>query len=283
MAVGVYTLKTLNDNWFEDRHQPAGSLSVTSDLQRRNPRPHETDIAFIGERFDVLSRISRLPARTSYALPEDGFNEKNTTNLVDFSHPRSRQDVATAPEKPALLSAESVPEISHDERRPLPGNRSGFGATLQRHPPGHDQRNWNTTHGDYFGEGNGRRRCQTWASVEDSHAGVSTAHEEFRAQGLKTGKLCGETLCESNDPGSDTRVQRAWLYSSDPALRHVHLGGKKPPLPEQDNELSLPLGDGAMNKVRKDLAERKGRLYRVATHITKGRGERSGVSIFQDG
>ena len=27
-------------------------------------------------RFDVLARISRLPTRTSYALPLDGFNEQ---------------------------------------------------------------------------------------------------------------------------------------------------------------------------------------------------------------
>jgi len=135
---------------------------------------------------------------------------------------------------------------------------------------------------DHFGEGF-RRGKQKSESNLARFAGKSTEEDENRVQGMKVGKLTGENYRESSDPAADTRTQRAWLYGSDPSLTHVHHGGKRPPAPRENNELSLPLGDGAMSKVRADLKERKGLLYRTATHITKGNGHRTGMSVFQDG
>lgn len=282
-AAGVFGFKTLNDNWYEDRHQPASGLTATAGFVNRKARPHETDIAYIGDRYDVLSRLSRMPERQSYATPDDGFRENQRTSSVDFAHPKSRKEfVSKPPEKARLVNAETVPEVSFEERRPVPGCRRGFGSVLDRHEENHEARYWNTTTGDHFGHTS--KAGVPRANPVDFHtgAGYDTARMESVVEGVKVGQLCGENFTVSHDPGVDTKTQRAWLYQKDPSLTNVHLGGTRPVLPHQDSALSLPLGAGAMSKVRADLAERKGRLYRTATHITKGLGKRPGVAIFQD-
>lgn len=278
-------MKVLSDNWFEDRLAPEGSLDVTSGLARKTARPIETDLANVGERYDVLARISRIPARPSYALPDDGFREKDRTSAVDFADPRTRKDQQAKGEMaPRLINTMNAPVLP-PEKRTLHGPTSGFGCELPQHPANHDQRLWNTTVGSFYGESLYRTKP---ARLDPGHpelraAGVSAEHEEARVQGLKVGTLCGECYNGSSDPGMNTRTQRSWLYQPDASLRHIEeFGGLKRNLPPKDNELSLPLGEGAMSKVRADLKERKGRLFRTATYITKGKGQRGGISIFED-
>lgn len=281
MAVGVYGMKTLSDNWVEDRLQPAGSLTVTGGLHQRRARAPENDLAYIGERYDVLARISRIPQRPSYATPDDGFRETLSTNLNDLRDPRSHASFAKRQmSAPALINTANAP-VSPTETREVDGPRTGFGASLQRHPPNHDVRFWNTTHGDFFGEGSRKRPAKLCPASKHS-SGVTSEAEEKRVTGMQCGSLCGEYFRETHDPSRDTRTQRAWIPGSDAALRNVHMGGKRPQLPPKDNELSLPLGDGAMAKVRQDLKERSGRLSRVATHITRGAHLKAGMSVFQD-
>eukprot|EP00930_Biecheleria_cincta_P015679 TRINITY_DN12996_c0_g3_i1.p2 TRINITY_DN12996_c0_g3~~TRINITY_DN12996_c0_g3_i1.p2 ORF type:complete len:315 (+),score=62.90 TRINITY_DN12996_c0_g3_i1:98-946(+) len=281
MATGVFGMRTLNDNWFEDRFQPEGGLSATANLHRKTPRAYETDLAYIGERYDVLGRISRCPPRASYAFPDDGFDEKGTTGLFDFADPRSRSDWGKGKAlAPTMITTENAP-VCPPETRELPGERSGFGAHIHRHGEQHGKSFFNTTMGDYYGEGSRQatpRRCPAMAEA----AGVSTKEEEARVQGLRVGLLCGEAYCGSDNPACNTRMQRSWLYEADPALRNIHHGGTRRDVSKFDSELSLPMHEGAMSKVRADLQERKGRLYRTATVITKGRGHKAGVSIFQD-
>jgi len=191
MATGVYNLKTLNDNWFEDRCQPPGSLSATAAGNKIN-RPYETDLAYIGERYDVLSRIARFPTRASYALPEDGFNEKEKTSLVDFADPRSRNDWGKGKAiAPTMITTENAPVDPNKEKRELPGTRSGFGAHIHRHDEGHDRRWFNTTSGDFYGEGSRQKMERPCASTLHP-AGLDTEHEEARVQGVKVGVLWGE-------------------------------------------------------------------------------------------
>merc|ERR1719231_2186211 len=113
-------------------------------------------------------------------------------------------------------------------------------------------------------------------------AGVSTEVEEDRQPGVKVGLLCGEEFRERGEPASDTRTQRSWLYTTDASLNNIHFGGSRPTPRRTDNELSVPIGEGAMKKVRDDLKARKGCLYRTATQITKGRDKRPGVAVFKD-
>lgn len=57
-----------------------------------------------------------------------------------------------------------------------------------------------------------------------------------------TSGLCGEVY-KVEDPQASTDVQRSWLYAKDPAVTAMQKGKADQTL-KQDNELSLPLGDG---------------------------------------
>mmetsp|Transcript_63490 Transcript_63490/g.182267 ORF Transcript_63490/g.182267 Transcript_63490/m.182267 type:complete len:279 (-) Transcript_63490:132-968(-) len=277
MASNTYSMRTLNDNWLEDRCQPP----VTGDLHKLKVRKLETEIAYIGERYDVLGRIGRLHGRATYATPDDGFRETISTNLHDLRDPKSHSMfVGRALSTPALVNPANAP-VCPPEMRELDGPLTGFGGSLQRHPKNHDVRFWNTTHGDVYGEGTRQRTIKLCPTTKHP-SGVTSEAEEKRVTGMSCGSLCGEYYRETSDPARDTRTQRAWMPAGDPGVRSVHMGGKKPVAPSVDNELSLPMGDGAMSKVRQDLKDRQGRLSRVATHITKGAHLKAGLSLFQD-
>merc|ERR1719262_1183563 len=149
----VYSTNTLNDNWYEDRCQPEGSLTATGDISNKMVRKYETDIAYVGERYDVLTRIGRVPTKPSYATPDDGFRENVRTSSIDFADPRSHKEfVAKPPAKAKMITTETVPEVCFEERRPLPETRGSakgpFGAVLKRHDANHGERHWSTTNGD---------------------------------------------------------------------------------------------------------------------------------------
>jgi len=280
--IGVYSRKTLNDNWVEDRQMSEEALTALSNIHKKKPRSHETDLAYIGDRYDVLTRISRMPPRESFALPDDGFRERLSTNLTDLQHPRSHPMFASKNmSTPSLINTTNAP-VCPPEKRPLRGPDSGFGAGISRHAKDHDTRFWTTSNADFFGSagagrGNGRREPSALNA-----AGLNTEHEETKGSGMKCGKLCGENHCESHDPAIDTATQRSWMSGVDPALRHIHHGGSKKPAPSEDNHLSLPIGKGAMSKIRGDLKARQGRLYRNGTVITQRPNQKAGHSIFQD-
>lgn len=285
MTQAFYGLKTLNANWYEDRLQPEGGTMAPA-ADTKVLRPHESEIANVSDRYDVLSRIARATPRKSYAMPDDGFRERGTLHNLDYAHPRSRKEVVrNPPESPKFITTETVPEVCYEDRRPIEGNRRGFGAVLNRHEESHEQRFWSTTHGDTYGECNRTPRARLEASGLRP-AGVSNLEQTHKVTGCKVGKLCGEDYREGMDPAADTVIQRSWLYAQDASLRHIDYGGKKAPLPADDNMLSLPLGEmlrkGKDGKRIQDDVERRGMLFRVATEITKGRGERPGVAVFQD-
>lgn len=281
VSTGVFSRKTLNDNWVEDRHHSEEALTATGNFHQKGARKFETDLAYIGDRYDVLARISRMPPRPSYAIPDDGFSEKTTTNIGDFQHPRSHPMFASKKlSAPSLINTANAP-VCPPEKRPLNGPGSGFGAGISRHAKDHEGRFWSTTHSEFYGSpsrhGGGLREPS-----EHRAAGIDTEHEETKGSGMKCGKLCGENHIESRNPAVDTRIQRSWMAEGDPALTHIHHGGTKKPIPMEDNHLSLPIGNGAMGKIRADLKARQGRLYRTGTHITKGAHQKSGYAIFQD-
>jgi len=279
----TYGTRTLNDNWYEDRAQPPGIGGANGDVSKKKCRPYETDIAYIGERFDVLSRTSRAPQRPSYATPDDGFREKERTSLVDFAHPQSHKEfVANPPSLARFITTASIPEVCHEERRPIDGEQRGFGAVLDRHDGHHGERHWTTSSGSAYGE---RKAISLRMSRSDPSllrpCGISTEHEENRMGGMKVGVMCGEEFRNTGNPSNDTMTQRAWV--DDAALKNIQHGGTKPRMKGRlDNALSLPLGDGAMSMVRADLVRRQGKLFKIATNITKGRDKMPGVAIFKD-
>lgn len=279
-AAFVYSTKTLNDNWYEDRCQPPGGLTAVGDTNSKVVRKYETDIAYVGERYDVLTRIGRVPKRASYATPEDGFRETARTSSIDFAPPRSRKEfVANAPPKARFITTETIPEVCSEERRPVPGPTRGFGGVLDRHGDDHGLRCWNTSSGEAFGHRpNGTLRMSR--SDPGLRLSASGSYDQDRNTGMKVGNLCGEEFRNTGNPTNDTMTQRAWVY--DAALGNIHHGGTRAKVRGADNHLSVPIGDGAMAKIKKDLADRQGRLFRVATTITKGRDKRPGVALFKD-
>lgn len=285
-AAYPYSMMSLNDNWFEDRLQPEGASKGCGDINGKTSRRIENDLAYIGERFDVLTRIARVPQKISFAQPDDGFNEKATLNRTDFADPLSRKEfVRNPPAKPAMLNSTTIPEVCYEARRPIPGKKNGFGSVLQRHDANHEQRFWNTTHEDNYGPcpaGARTRTLRRSASDTLMASGVSVLDAAHRAEGMKVGVLTGENYNPVADPSSSTHVQRAWQYQQDPALKNIAMGGKKPPPPAFDNEASIPIGEGQHAKNQAKLDARGGKLYKVATTITKGNGKRYGINIFED-
>jgi len=284
-AAFQYSLRTLNDNWFEDRLQPEGASRGNGPLHLKKSRPYEAEIAHVGDRYDTLTRINRCPPRESFAAPNDGFSEKTTMNQGDFVHPRTRKEVVSnPPPKPVFITTETIPEVCYESRRPVPGKNKGFGAVLNRHEENHEQRFWDTTHEDNYGTSpEGARRPQARLDAHKmKKSGMEITEQANRCEGVMVGQLCGEDYKESADPSADTHIQRAWLYNADPALHNIKYGGKKTAIPKIDNHLSLPLGEGQHVRTMNELSARGDLMYRTATQITKGKGERYGLSIFQD-
>ncbi len=109
------------------------------------------------------------------------------------------------------------------------------------------------------------------ATIPAGVASVKPVKEQFSA-------LVGENVKLCNIP-----VQRSWMSEPDPGLReYLKSGGKIPPLPEKDNELSLDVGDGAQKKIQEQLAKRGGKLFRTKTAITTGKAGKNGISIWDD-
>jgi len=154
-----------------------------------------------------------------------------------------------------------------EEKRHVPGPQSGFGAVLNKHPEGHDRHFMETTNSAFYTQAEITKGCT--GGQRSSGAGMTSQDAENKKDGKKVGQLCAERLKESTNLAEDTRTQRAWLPSA-PELRHVDCGGAIPVAPEVDNELSLPLGTGAMGRVRKELEARGGVMSKVTTDITAG-------------
>lgn len=296
-AAYVYSLRTLNDNWLEDRLQPEGGTSAAGSVEDKFLRKSEPDIAYIGDRIDILTRIGRCVNRKSFASPDDGFREQDSMYKVAFSDPsKNKEFVKNPPSKPCFINTETIPEVCYEERRPIPGKKAGFGAVLDRHGKNHELRFWDTTMEDSFGLSPAGARASFYApkvcgmNLKSSRsdpcllksAGVTVLDSANRSEGMKVGVLCGENFKPGADPSSDTFCQRTWQYGQDPALKNIAYGGKKNLIPPKDNFLSLPLGSGAHAIIQAGLDARGGRLARNSTTITKGKGAYYGVSIFAD-
>jgi hypothetical protein len=213
-------------------------------------------------------------------------------NKTHFADPRKNEEfVKNPPPKPAFITIETIPEVCFEERRPIPGKTSGFGAVLDRHGKQEGQRFWNTTFEDTYGKRPAGSTTSYYAPKMKSSksdpcllkaAGVSVLDQAHRPEGMAVGVLCGENYKPGLQPSANTLIQRAWLYQQDPAMKNLAYGGKKTALSMKDNETSLPLGDGAHATIQANLDARGGRLARNSTTITKGKGAYYGVSIFAD-
>lgn len=84
-------------------------------------------------------------------------------------------------------------------------------------------------------------------------------------QGVKCiSGLTGEVF-KLDDPQESTDVQRSWLYSKDPSVETMKKGKVDQRL-TKDNELSLPLGEGARAGYK--FSDQPGAYRHMRTEIT---------------
>jgi hypothetical protein len=96
-----------------------------------------------------LARISRVPKHdTSKLIPDDGFNEKATTNKIDLADPSKR----AIKSKPILsmIHKYNIAELSLVDR-PVKGPATGFGSIVDMHPKDHNKVYAETSNGVFFG------------------------------------------------------------------------------------------------------------------------------------
>jgi len=130
-------------------------------------------------------------------------------------------------EKPTMrmINKYNIAELSLVDR-PIGGPPTGFGSTINRFPPTHDQRNFNTTNTEFFGTAPKKATDQVvneFMETYNKQAGGQV--RPFETQGVKLiSNLTGEVYSKSFDPQEQTDVQRSWLYHEDPGVRAVNEG-----------------------------------------------------------
>ena len=84
----------------------------------------ESEVVRTSDEFTGKAELTRI-ANTqeveykTQILTDDGFNEKETTNRVDFAHPGTRKEVVPSSEKAKFIVTETIPEVfyeDHDRR-----------------------------------------------------------------------------------------------------------------------------------------------------------------------
>lgn len=145
-----------------------------------------------------------------------------------------------------MINKYNIAELSLVDR-PVGGTKSGFGAVLNRHGDNHDQRHFNTTNKDFYGEAAKLSAAETQKGFQktfNQEAGGNA--RPFEEQGVHMiSNLTGEVYSKSFDPQEQTDVQRAWMYQQDPGVSAVNAGiGGRAIVPKIDNANSLPLATG---------------------------------------
>ncbi|KAF4736250.1 ER membrane complex subunit 3 [Perkinsus olseni] len=283
-----FSASTLVHNWYEERlaNEEAPQPGIGDKLLRKS----ESGISsVVHDRLHVVTRIGRVKQRdTSGTLLLDPRWRLFTSEQADSFRPAPPNERTKAVEAP-LINDETILELLHNERRQVPED-----GVVPRFKPvdQHGYRSWDTTSGVAYSPPEGTSISEANArgpSESDRPAGVSVQDEARAPHGLKVGCLTGERYIPIDLADGDvsaaclsTAVQRTWLPGPDPGLTFVdQYGGKRDSTPKVDNELSLPLGEGSMEKVSAELAARGDKLYRKTTLITKGRDQRPGISFFK--
>jgi hypothetical protein len=276
----MYSRKILVGNWFEERYAEQQPERDFPDL--RTVRPEETDLCDVTSGHGAhaaLTRLKRMYPHISTCTLDDGFRVVESVSQATYVPYTPRSKLAIAPPEAAeaagFITNETVPEVIHEERRPVKGPASGFGAVLQRHRPETDKRILETSYTATFGAYTPRRAQDRSLRIAAGKAALDYGHH-----GLRVGELTGEVYKGKADPSVATQVQRAW--TDDPAMSFISYGGPKPKPPKTDNALSLPLGEGDMKRQRELLAKRGGKFYLNTTSITTGKGNLYGIHLFQD-
>ncbi|CAD7929459.1 unnamed protein product [Amoebophrya sp. A25] len=239
-----FSQKTLTDNWYEDRLHPKSSDSELEKVIRSDD--------------DVKAgRQIRWKKPPTGAIADDGFERYD----ISVTHEKF-VDPSTIPSAifnnagtPHFITSETVAEVCYEKRRPLNDvPQRGFRCIVDRHPPGYRDVSWHTAFTEAHETLNDPA---TFAKRKSELRGKPAGVPSFRDLQPPAQALVGENaeLC-------DIPTQRAWMNQDDPGLReYTKSKGAAHKLPEKDNELSLPLGEGCQRKIMEAIAARGGKAY----------------------
>ena len=152
---------------------------------------------------------------------------------------------------------------------------TGFGSVINRFPENHDQRLFNTTFEDFHGSTKKPNPLETVKQMQYLQREAGTNPRPVEDQKVKvTSCLTGESYSKDvtarakRDPQEQTDVQRAWLYTKDPAVTAANGAPALATSTMQafDNQLSLPLGDGVW--ALKPKSDQPGFYRRIRQDVT---------------
>ena len=145
---------------------------------------------------------------------------------------------------------------------------------IARHTENHDARHFNTTFNDFHGKAPIPTAANTVEGIQaefSKQAGGNPRPNEkqkVKTTSCLTGEFYSHDVFDRTvrDPQENTDVQRSWLYSKDAAVTAVQGERRGSQRPTSDNELSLPLGDGAW--AAKPKSDQPGFFRHIRTDVT---------------
>lgn len=236
-----YSRGVLNDNWYEDRLAPDQPLRTRPD--EKQMRQVEPDINCLNAN-GVPAPLKRIKRNhkwdTRDVIPNDGYKELKTINKTEIQHPEKSR-VQEQP-KLRMINKYNIAELSLVDR-PVPGPKTGFGATIKRFDKDHGKPYFTSTNHDFYGKPKREDPVQTFYKTSHTNAGERN-YEDVNPGVKKLSGLISEVYNTSADPQAHTEVQRTWIYRKDNAIEAVKTTYGRQKLPPYDNANSLPLGRG---------------------------------------
>jgi len=179
-----------------------------------------------------------------------------------------------AKEKPTekLIRKENLSDLLH-KPRDISGPLFGFSARLPAHGADHNKRYFETSYRAYYGypgKFGAPKVVDTYLMTNAFAAGKERVPRHLPKSHVL---MAGEILRKSGDPKYDTETQRVWIGKKDPSVLVAESSASFQPLPDTDNALSLPLGDG--ERARMLLLERPGIYNKKKTDVTSKLGKKN--------
>lgn len=254
----------LNSNWFEERLRPTNVPLDPKRARRRDPE-------FVHNEKDAVVRLSRAPHHVSYAWPDDGYRQWQTTSMADFKAPeqKRRESGAIAHNKSSLRDAWSAAQGASELK--------SFGPVQSSRSPARCS-SWSTTSKDFY----------SYASREAASPCSDSLVDQQREEQAR----CAFSIRARRDAtdiaslGPEMRARQKYLAET-PSEQHQRLLGDSPQAqaPGIDARESRPWGAGAgvTPEWQEYLADRSGYLYCPSTRITRSASaaRRKGLT-FQD-
>eukprot|EP00931_Biecheleriopsis_adriatica_P121414 TRINITY_DN96499_c0_g1_i1.p1 TRINITY_DN96499_c0_g1~~TRINITY_DN96499_c0_g1_i1.p1 ORF type:complete len:267 (-),score=45.64 TRINITY_DN96499_c0_g1_i1:24-785(-) len=251
----AYGARTLNNNWFEERLRPSGIP-----LHPRTVRHQESALdPQHGDLQGGLLRIPRAPVSVSYALPDDGFNEWQTTAASAFRDPRHYEEFRPPARgnqslKTSWESAQALSELKAF------GNIANDGVDVRREA-------WLTTTKDFH-----RHAAERHETSADSLVDQQRQEQARRALNVRARRQVGNLQQGKTDASAKREADGHFVAAESPEseVGTAAVSGEPPNMRSQE-------------WWHAEMHRRSGHLYRPSTSITRSvQAARNKGLTFQD-